>query len=705
MSMAESLVRWRYRLLPDHVVGEILTKKWIDSVIPFTALVILCAIFGSIVPGFFDVTTLTNLSGQTAELGLVVLGMTIVMVSGGIDLSVGSTFALAVLVTLYGMNVGQWSFGTGLLACLGLGVVCGAINGFLVGFLRMRAFLTTLVTLIIYRSTFDIVFPQVSTPIVTSGPDSPTYDFLGFGTIWGVPTSFVVFAVIALLIHLVLSRARYGWRLFAVGGARRSAYNAGINVRFTLFSAYVLCSVLVALSGFFFSARIGSAASDIGTGLELQVLTATVLGGISLGGGRGSVAKALMGTLFVLVLSNSLLALAVPGPVNYLILGLVLLLSVFLDVRWVKNRHKILRSVYISPTFAKMPQAISTAPGAPMAVNDRLKDVGVIGLGFLDGAEDVIFDRQDRLYTGSRQGDILRFKPPHYTESEVFAHIGGSPLGMAFDRDDNLVICVAGMGLYQVSPEGAVKLLTAETNRSLTSVVDDSTMKLADDCDILPDGRIVFSEATVRFEMHDWYADALESRGNGRIIVHDPRSGSTRTLLSNLVFPNGICTAFDGQSVLFAESWACRISRYYFDGPKKGRVERVIEGLPGYPDNINRASDGTYWLALMGMRTPALDLSLEMPGFRRRMARRVSEDAWLMPNLNTGCVLRFDEKGQILESLWDQAGEKHPMITSMREHKGVLYLCGIFNNRMGTLPLKGVDPNWFSSDSYWGKKA
>ncbi|MBN9219900.1 MAG: SMP-30/gluconolactonase/LRE family protein [Mesorhizobium sp.] len=704
MSMAESLVRWRYRLLPDHVVGEILTKKWIDSVIPFTALVILCAIFGTIVPGFFDLTTLTNLSGQTAELGLVVLGMTIVMVSGGIDLSVGSTFALAVLVTLYGMNVEQWSFGTGLLACLGLGVVCGAINGFLVGFLRMRAFLTTLVTLIIYRSTFDIVFPQVSTPIVTSGPDSPAYDFLGFGTVWGVPTSFVVFVVIALAIHLVLSRARYGWRLFAVGGARRSAYNAGINVRFTLFSAYVLCSVLVALSGFFFSARIGSAASDIGTGLELQVLTATVLGGISLGGGRGSVAKALMGTIFVLVLSNSLLALAVPGPVNFLILGFVLLLSVLLDVRWVKNRHKILRSVYISPTFAKMPQAISTAPGAPMAVNDRLKDVGVIGLGFLDGAEDVIFDRQDRLYTGSRQGDILRFQPPHYTESEVFAHIGGSPLGMAFDRDDNLVICVAGMGLYRVSPAGEVKLLTAETNRSLTSVVDDSTMKLADDCDILPDGRIVFSEATVRFEMHDWYADALESRGNGRIIVHDPKTGSTRTLLSNLVFPNGICTAFDGQSVLFAESWACRISRYYFDGPKKGKVERVLEGLPGYPDNINRASDGTYWLALMGMRTPALDLSLEMPGFRRRMARRVSEDAWLMPNLNTGCVLRFDENGQILESLWDQAGEKHPMITSMREHKGTLYLCGIFNNRMGTLPLKGVDPNWFSSDSYWGKK-
>lgn len=705
MSMAESLIRWRYRALPDHVVGEILAKKWIDSVIPFFALILLCAIFGSIVPGFFDLTTLTNLSGQTAELGLIVLGLTVVMISGGIDLSIGSTFALTVLATLYGMNVGQWSFGVGLAATLAVGAACGAINAFMVGILRMRAFLTTLVTLIIFRSTFEIIFPHVSTALVTSYPDSPLYDYLGLGRIGGIPVSFVFFVIIAIVMHIVLSRGRYGWRLFAVGGARRSAYNAGINVRLTVFSAYVVCSVFVALAAFLFCARIGSAASDVGSGLELQALTATVLGGISLGGGRGSVAKALMGVVFVLVLSNSLLTLAVPGAVNDLTLGFVLLASVFLDVRWVKNRHKILRSVYISPTFAKMPEAISTAAGMPMAVNDRLKDVGVIGLGILDGAEDVIFDREDRLYTGSRQGEILRFYPPDYTRREVFAHIGGAPLGMAFDRQGNLVVCVAGMGLYQVSPAGEAKLLTAETNRSLTSVVDDSTMKLADDCDILPDGRIVFSEATVRFEMHDWYADALESRGNGRIIVHDPASGVTRTLISNLVFPNGVCTSFDGQSVLFAESWACRINRYYFAGPKAGKLERVIEGLPGYPDNINRASDGTYWLALMGMRTPALDLSLEMPGFRRRMARRVSEDAWLMPNLNTGCVLRFSEKGEILESFWDQTGEKHPMITSMREHKGMLYLCGIFNNRMGTLKLPDADKTWFSTDSYWGKPA
>jgi ribose/xylose/arabinose/galactoside ABC-type transport system permease subunit/sugar lactone lactonase YvrE len=704
MSLSTDLVRWRYKLLPDHVVGEILTKKWVDSAIPFLALVLLIFGFGPFVPHFFELTTLTNLARQFSEFGLLVLGLTIVMISGGIDLSVGSVFALSVLTQLVAMNVEGLNFGMSLLATLAVGLVCGAINGVMVGYVRMRAFLTTLVTLIIYRSIFDLVFPEFSTAIVTNQPDSPTLDYVGGGDIFGVPVSFVVTAVIAIVMHIVLSRTRYGWRLLAVGGARRSAYNAGINVRWTIFSAYVVGSILCSLSGFLFAARIGSAASDVGAGLELQALTATVLGGISLGGGRGTVAKAAMGAVFVLLLSNSLLTLAVSGPGADLILGLILILAVFLDVRWTKNRHKLLRNVYISPTYAKLRPAMSTDEGSnsPLAPNDKLRDVGVIGLGILEGAEDVIFDRNDLLYTGTRHGDILKWFPPDYTRYETLAHIGGSPLGMAFDRDGRLNVCVGGMGLYQVDMDGTVRRLTAETNRSLLSVVDDSNMKLADDLDIAPDGTIYFSEATTRFEMHDWYADALESRGNGRIIRYDPATKQTRTILSSLVFPNGICMSYDNQSFLFAESWACRISKYYFAGPKKGTTEVVIANLPGYPDNINRASDGGYWLALMGARTPALDLSLEMPGFRRRMARRCSEDVWLMPNLNTGCVVKFRETGEIAESLWDLGGEKHPMITSMREHKGVLYLCGIFNNRMGTYRLPNANPSFCGVSSYWG---
>ena len=133
-------------------------------------------------------------------------------------------------------------------------------------------------------------------------------------------------------------------------------------------------------------------------------------------------------------------------------------------------------------------------------------------------------------------------------------------------------------------------------------------------------------------------------------------------------------------------------------------MERVIPDLPGLPDNINRASDGTYWCALMGMRAPVVDMALRMPGFRRRMAMRVAHDEWMYPNLNTGCLIRFADNGTVLESFWDIGGENHPQITSMREHKGWLYIGGVHNNRIGRIRIDGADPNWTSNTSYWGAK-
>ena len=177
--------------------------------------------------------------------------------------------------------------------------------------------------------------------------------------------------------------------------------------------------------------------------------------------------------------------------------------------------------------------------------------------------------------------------------------------------------------------------------------------------------------------------EALEGRGNGRIICYDPGTNASRTVISNLMFPNGICVTHDGQSILFAETFGCRISRYWFAGPKKGTLEPVIPDLPGLPDNINRASDGNFWCAMVGMRAPALDLALKMPDFRRRMIYRVAPDEWLFPQMNTGFVFKFNLDGQILDALWDLEGLKHPMITSIREHKGNLYLGGLLNNRIG----------------------
>jgi ribose transport system permease protein len=110
-------------------------------------------------------------------------------------------------------------------------------------------------------------------------------------------------------------------------------------------------------------------------------------------------------------------------------------------------------------------------------------------------------------------------------------------------------------------------------------------------------------------------------------------------------------------------------------------------------------------MSLVGMRCPAMDLAWKMPSFRRRMAKQVPRDEWLFPNINTGCVLKFSETGEILETMWDLGGENHPMITSMREHRGHLYLGGIMNNRIGRLKLEGVDPNWAQYEWRWAKAA
>jgi ribose transport system permease protein len=705
VSLAHSLKKARYRWFPDHIVGEMLSKNWIDNAIPFTIMVVVVAVIGSLLPNFFTGSNISILARQYGELALVVLAMTTVILVGGIDLSVGSNFALGNFLMLYFLNLAQYSVVvSAVLVVLICGTV-GLINGVLVGYLRLRAFLTTLVTLIIVRAIVDLLLLEFAQDMSMSFYTSPLWDMMGLGGIWIFPFSFVVLAVVAIVAHIGFSRSRPGWRLLAIGGSRRSAYNMGLPVRRLVCSAYVISGMLVGMAGVLYAARLSGAGTDTGLGLEISVLTAAILGGNSLGGGRGSVAKALMGAVTVLVLTNGVLRLGLNSGSGPMVLGLALLFAVFVDVRWMKNRHKLLSKVYVSPTLMEMPKPRPIDTGA-FEVNDRLSDVEVIALGEVESPEDVILDEDDYLYSGNRHGDIIRYFPPEYKEHEVYAHIGGAPLGMSFDKGGNLLVCVGGMGLYKVSKEDRqVSLVTDETNRSLLSIVDDSRLRLADDLDVAPDGKIYFSEATVRYEMHDWPVDAVESRGNGRIICYDPATKRTRTVLRNLVFPNGVCTAHDGKSILFAESWGCRINRFWLEGPKKGTHEVLVDKLPGYPDNINRASDGTYWVAIMGMRSPALDLALRMPAFRKRMSQRIASDQWLFQNLNVGCVARFDDQGEFIESLWDRTASNHPMITSMREHKGWLYLGGITNNRIGRVRLKDVDDNWSGWSSYCGKKS
>jgi ribose transport system permease protein len=699
----EFATRLRHRYWPDHVLGEILSKRWTETAIPVILLVLTYVLLSRYVQNFISVGALVSMSRQAGEIGLVVMGLSLVMIVGGIDLSVGSMFALTNFVALLTMNVWGWSTLATVTITLFVGALLGAVNGILIGYVRLRAFLTTLITLIVYRAAYDLAVLQYSTAISSNPPDSEAWNWLGEGKVLGIPAVAAICIVIAIFGHVFLTRMRWGWHVIAIGGLRRSAFNSGIAVRRTVASCYVASGVLTAAGAICFASRLSTAGGDVGAGLEVTALTAAVVGGIRLGGGNGSVTKALAGTLIVLGITNGLISLAVPGGVNRMVLATILVVSAIIDIRWIKNRYRIISKVYVSPSYLRLPKAPSARreDKTPYAINDTLEKVELIGLGRIEGPEDVILDRNDHLYCGSRHGDIVRFFPPDYERMEVFAHIGGQPLGLGFDKDDNLYVCIGGMGLYRVAPDGSVTLATDETNRSWMSVNDDSRLRLTDNLDFAPDGRVFFSEASTRYEMHEWAVDGLEARGNGRIICYDPRANKTHTVLRGLVFPNGIAMASDGQSFLFAETWACKLNRYWFDGPNKGMCKVLIPNLPGLPDNINRASDGNFWIALTGMRSPAFDLALRLPGFRKRMAARLPPDEWMYPNINIGCIIKVTEDGEVLDALWDPDGKNHPSITSAREHKGHLYIGGLENNRIGRYKLPSARQNYVEYDTYW----
>ena len=123
------------------------------------------------------------------------------------------------------------------------------------------------------------------------------------------------------------------------------------------------------------------------------------------------------------------------------------------------------------------------------------------------------------------------------------------------------------------------------------------------------------------------------------------------------------------------------------------------KGMGGFEPH--RVIDGMR-LALVGIRSPAFDLAMRNPGLRLRMVKQVPIDEWLAPGMNHGCVLKFTETGEVLESFWDPTGLSHSTLTSMREHKGHLYLGGLENNRIGRIKLAGADPHWTGQASYWG---
>jgi ribose transport system permease protein len=692
----------RFVLSPRRILSDVLSKGWVENAIPFIAFIVMVLGVALGTTGYITATNLGNLSQYAADGGLVVLALLIVVAAGGIDLSVGSNFAMSAFTALYAFHI----LGLPVPVVLGLALACGALigtaNGILAGLIGCGALLTTLGTMITVRGLYTLASQARLVAIASSTRSDDLWDWIGFEKPLGVPVGFLCLIAVALLVFFMFRQSRFGWHILAVGGNRKAARHGGINVKLTVFLAYVVAGLIVGLSGFLFAARQNSIASETGIGLEFFALTALVVG---LGGfmpGRGAVVSVLMGFATIYVLNNAMLNSGFRSDFTQFVLGTIIIVILAIDVRFRKNRHRLLASTYLDPVALDIEGVRGMTGLMPQAVAPKLAGAGLIGSGKIDGPEDVILDSEDNLYCGTRDGRIVRFAAPDHTDVTVLAKIGGRPLGLAFDAEGRIVTCVAGMGLVRVTLKGEAELLTDQTDRSLFSIQDDTTIRMADDLDIAPDGTIYFTDATKRYDIADWGLDLLEGRSNGRLLSFEPKSRKTRTVCDNLIFPNGVCLTHDGNHLLVASTWTCSI--LIFDLNKLADGPRIfVQGLPGYPDNINRASDGGYWIALAGMRNPVMDEAMTLPGLRRRMAKRVPPTNWLFGNLNIGGVLKIDATGRICDALWDRPDGPLYMITSMREHKGALYLGGVTNNKIGRLVLDGADRAWTGPGSYWKK--
>ena len=294
---------------------------------PLIGLVLLCAFLSVATDTFLSVRNILNVMDQITVLGVMAVGMTFVILIGGIDLSVGSVLALSGMVMGYlGNNVG-WPFGVAILAALAASAGCGFVSGLMVTRLGMPAFIATLAMMSIARGIASII-TNGQQIIGFPGWFSDLAIVRHFGFLTVTVGAMIAIAVIA---WVILQFRPAGRALYAIGGSAEVARLAGISVRATTLWVYVVCAALAGLAGIILSARLDSAQPSSGIGYELDTIAAVVIGGASLSGGVGGIGGTALGVLIIGVLRNGLNLLGVSPFVQQVVIGLVIAIAVAAD--------------------------------------------------------------------------------------------------------------------------------------------------------------------------------------------------------------------------------------------------------------------------------------------------------------------------------------------------------------------------------------
>jgi ribose/xylose/arabinose/galactoside ABC-type transport system permease subunit len=304
----------------------------------FLAAVVALAAFVS--PVFFQPKNLFNVLRQASALGILAVGQTVVVISGGIDLSVAAVMQLAG-VTVAEITKGSNTYAAAALAAvLAMGAAIGLGNGLLVSKRRVQPFISTLFVGLLVTGLRLLV-----TRATPSGVLPPAIRALGSASLGPVPNALIIFAGVALVTGAVLSRTTWGRRVFAVGGNPRAAALNGISVDRITTLSYVVCGVLAAVSGVVLVGYLGYADQEIGTGYDLDSIAAVAVGGAVLGGGKGRVSGTIAGVLLMAVLLNLVLLLKLKVEYQLVLRGLVILAAVaFYSANWSGLRERLARA-------------------------------------------------------------------------------------------------------------------------------------------------------------------------------------------------------------------------------------------------------------------------------------------------------------------------------------------------------------------------
>ncbi|PPJ76073.1 ribose ABC transporter permease [Staphylococcus haemolyticus] len=306
-----------------------LTAKtsFMEKIIPFIGLILLIIVVSILNPSFLDLSNLLNLLRQISINGLIAFGMTFIILTGGIDLSVGSILALSSAFIALMITSGVDPIIALIIGVL-IGFVLGAVNGLLVTKGNMTPFIATLATMTIFRGLTLVITD--GNPITNLG-DSYLFQLFGKGYFIGIPVPAVTMIIVFVILLIILQKTTFGRHTYAIGGNEVAAKISGIKVNKIKILIYGISGLMSALAGGILTSRLNSAQPTAGTSYELDAIAAVVLGGTSLTGGKGRIVGTLIGVLIIGVLNNGLNLLGVSSFYQQVVKGVVILIAVLID--------------------------------------------------------------------------------------------------------------------------------------------------------------------------------------------------------------------------------------------------------------------------------------------------------------------------------------------------------------------------------------